>query len=154
MTTDPLWYELRNSVYARQFAYAENLLASNSRLFDQCNSIGETVLHFLAVENDLEGVEWLHARGFSLNIKNRFGKPMIFEVASAGHKELLLWLFQHGTDVSIVDSRQRGIYTYLRRNLAYLRKIDDEGHVRQVEEMSQFLLENIPRLRTGDSASC
>ena len=72
MTTDPLWYDLRNSVYSRQLARAEDLLATNPCLFDLRNSIGETVLHFLAVENDLEGVGWLHARGFSLNTENSF----------------------------------------------------------------------------------
>jgi ankyrin repeat protein len=154
LTTDPLWYDLRNSVYAGQFAHAEDLLAANSCLFDLCNSIGETVLHFLAVENDLGGVEWLYARGFSLNAKNRFGTPMIFEAAAVGHKELLLWLFQRGADFSILDSKQRDILAYLRRNLAYLRNIHDERRIRRVEEMSQFLLENIPQLRIGDSAGC
>jgi ankyrin repeat protein len=150
MTNDPLWYDLRNSVFSREFAYAENLLAENRRLFDLRNSIGETVLHFLAVENDLEGVEWLYEQGFSLNTENRFGEPMIFEVASAGHRELLLWLSQNGADISLLDAKQRNILAYLRRNLIYLRKNSHEQHIQRVEEMTQFLLENIPCLQAKD----
>jgi ankyrin repeat protein len=152
MKNDPLWYDFRNSVYSGLFEYAENLLAANPCLFDLSNSIGETVLHFLAVENNLEGVEWLYARGFSFNTKNRFGTPMIFEVASVGHRDLLLWLFQHGADFSVVDSKQRDILAYLRRNLTYLRKNQDEKRILRIEEMTQFLLENIPCPRTSDNA--
>lgn len=135
MTTDPLWYELRNSVFSKDFEHAERLLAATPALFDLTNSIGETVLHFLAVENDAEGVAWLHARGFSLNTKNRFGSPMVFEVASLGHRDLLLWLGRNGTNLSVVDNRQRNI-------LDYLRKSNDEKRQRAGEGMAQFLIDN------------
>ena len=64
------------------------------------NGIGETVLHFLAVENDREGVSWLHSRGFSLNETNAFGIPMIFEVAQLEYRDLFLWFTHHGADLS------------------------------------------------------
>ena len=154
MANDPLCYDLRNLVYSKQFVYAENLLAANPCLFDQCDGMGETVLHFLAIENDIEGVEWLFARGFSLNTKNRFGTPIVFDVASGGHRDMLLWLFQHGADFSILDSKQRDILTYLRRSLIYLNKDQDEKHILRVEEVTQFLLENFPWLRNAGSADC
>jgi hypothetical protein len=134
MTTDPSWYELRNSVFSRDFGHAGELLAANPGLFDLTNSIGETVLHFLAVENDAGGVAWLHARGFSLNTNNRFGEPMVSEVAALGHKDLLLWLGRHGADLSVVDGKQRSILEYLRKN-------KDEKRKRADEEMVQFLVD-------------
>lgn len=146
MTTNPLWYDLRNSVYRREFVDAQDLLTANPNLLDLRNSIGETVLHFLAVENDLEGVRWLHARGFTLNTRNRFGEPMIFEVAALGHKELLLWLAHQGVDFSVVDRANRRILTYLRKNR-------DEARKRRGEEMAQFLLENLPGLAQTGTAS-
>lgn len=143
LTTDSIWYELRNAVYSRQFSHAESLLIAMPGLFELCNSIGETVLHFLAVENDLEGVKWLYAHGLSLNTKNRFGQPMVFEVASAGHKEMVLWLAEHGAEFSVADRSARDILTYLRRGR-------DEERKRHGEEMAQFLLKNIPSLRKNE----
>ncbi len=139
MVTDALWYELRNSVYLRQFKHAEDLLGANPDLFDLRNSIGETVLHFLAVENDIQGVEWLHDRGFSLDTKNRFGEPLVFEAADLGHKELALWLAQHGADFSVVDRKNRNISEYLLG-----RACRDEAHRRRREEMVQFLTQIVP----------
>lgn len=145
LTTDSIWYEFRNSVFSRQFAHAENLLNANPSLFEQCNSIGETVLHFLAVENDLEAVKWLHARGFSLNVKNRFGQPMVFEVASLGHKELILWLAENGADLFIKDKSNWNIFEYLRRS-------QDESRRTRSDEMAHFLLKHVESLRSiGDT---
>jgi hypothetical protein len=135
MTIDPLWYELRNCVHQRQFAIAEKLLAAKPELFELRNGIGETVLHFLAVENDREGVEWLYYRGFSVNTQTRFGEPMVFEVAALGHKELLLWLADHGADFFVVDRKNRNIIEFLRRRRA------------KAELMVQFVFENIPLLK-------
>lgn len=39
------------------------------------NGIGETGLHFLAVENDGAAVAWLHARGSDLNTRDPFDSP-------------------------------------------------------------------------------
>jgi ankyrin repeat protein len=142
MLTDALWYELRNSVYTRQLKHAEDLLNANPSLFDLRNSIGETVLHFLAVENDIQGVEWLHDRGFSLDTKNRFGEPLVFEAADFGHKELVLWLAHHGADFSVVDRKNRNIGEYLLG-----RACRDEEHRRRREEMVQFLMQNVSGAR-------
>ena len=149
MTKEPLWYELINLVFCKEFARAEGLLAADPCLFDLCNSIGETVLHFLAVENDIEGVAWLHARGFSLNTKNRFGEPMVFEVAMLGRKELLLWLSQDGADLFALDAKERNILDYLRKNKDEKRKRKRKRKSKsksKSEEIVQFLVRNIPGL--------
>jgi len=52
MTTSSLWYELRDAVFRKDFDRASELLGANPELTDVRNSIGETVLHYLAVEND------------------------------------------------------------------------------------------------------
>jgi hypothetical protein len=156
MTTDPSWYELRNLLYSKELASAERLIAENPDLLDRTNSIGETVLHFLAVENDIEGVAWLHSRGADLNTKNRFGTPMVFEVAGFGHKDLLLWLAQHGADFSVVDGEDRSMFEYLRRGLD---KVKPEWSTfermqkrkEQAVEMERFFAEKLPGVfQTGD----
>ena len=86
--TDPVWQEFRDVVYSGDFARASEMVSCRPALLHMMNSIGETVLHFLAVENDLRGVSWLHARGADLDTKNAFGQPVLFEVAYLGYKEL------------------------------------------------------------------
>jgi ankyrin repeat protein len=127
------------------------MLKANPQLLTLTNSIGETVLHFLAIENDMEGVAWLHAHGFSLNTRNKFGDPMVFEVAGLGYKDLLLWLARNGVDLAVVDLKNRGILDYLEGNP---NKLDpaSEAHKRMEErkerckETARFLVENIPSI--------
>ncbi|MEI2742137.1 MAG: DUF4240 domain-containing protein [Candidatus Competibacter sp.] len=112
-TTPKIWYEFRDAVYMKDFSTAERLLHETPTLLQLKNSIGETVLHFLAVENDLEGVAWLKSKGFELNTKNCFDEPVIFEVAQLGYKELFLWFIENGTDIHIQDGDGQDIFNYL-----------------------------------------
>jgi ankyrin repeat protein len=111
--TSPIWYELRNAVAARNFGAADSLLKSNASLITDTNSIGETVLHYLAIENDIEGVSFLHRRGFNLNTRNEFGTPLFFEVAQLNYRDLLKWLFDHGIDMKSTDSYGQSVQEYL-----------------------------------------
>src|SRR5690242_1124898 len=94
----PEWYQLRNALEQADFAAATAILEKDPRLIDERNGIGETVLHFLAVENNQAAVEWLYARGADLNATNKFGTPLLFEVAALEYHDLVLWLVQHGAD--------------------------------------------------------
>jgi hypothetical protein len=84
--TDPQWYELRDAVFSREYARADALLRDRPGLLRLVNPLGETVLHFLAVEDDLEGVSWLVGKGADLNNRNAFGTPLIFESAQVATK--------------------------------------------------------------------
>ena len=85
MPTSPKWYELRDLVAGKKFEGAAVLLAREPSLRSAVNGLGETVLHYQAVENDEEGVAWLSSQGFDINIRNELGTPVVFEVAQ-------LWL--------------------------------------------------------------
>ena len=111
--TQPIWYEFRSAVYAGDFQHAENMLANNPELISLENGLGETALHFLAVENDQEGVAWLFSKGSHLDVRNRFGDPAIFEVASLGYKELLLWFRQNGANFGIKGRKGESLLEYL-----------------------------------------
>lgn len=139
--TDSSWYELRNAVYQKEFANAKKLLDANANLVELRNSIGETVLHFLAVENDMEGVEWLFSRGFSINTRTHFGTPLIFEIASLGYKDLVMWFIEHGADPCAIDGEGQTILDYL------------GNHPRNGEEITALLLKNVPSLRGRHSAT-
>lgn len=110
---DPQWYELRDAVHVREYDRAEVLLGQRPSLLHLVNPLGETVLHFLAVEDDLAGVSWLFAKGADVNNRNIFGVPLIFEVAQVASENLFIWLVEHGADANAVDAEGEDILNYL-----------------------------------------
>lgn len=119
------WYELRTLVWERKFVEAAALLARMPSLRAAVNGIGETVLHYLAVENDLDGVSWLAAHGFDLNTRNESGIPVVFEVAFLDYKDLLRWFMEHGADLKCRNDEGQNIKEF----------VMDFGH----EDISKFL---------------
>jgi len=77
------------------------------------NGIGETALHWLAVENDLDAVKWLSDHGADLNSKNDFGTPLVFEVALLGYTDLFRWLISNGADPRQKDADGLGLKDHL-----------------------------------------
>jgi len=112
-TTDDMWYSFRNAVYSHDFVAASSILTLHPRIISSTNSIGETVLHFVAVENDIEGVAWLYSKGANINTKNKFGDPVIFEVASLGYKELFAWFVKSGANLHALNKESQTIDVYL-----------------------------------------
>ena len=92
------WRQFRDALEQADFSTASTLLQKNPSLIDTRNGIGETVLHFLAVENNRAAVEWLYNQKADLNVMNKFGTPLLFEVSLLSYRELFLWLVQHGAD--------------------------------------------------------
>jgi ankyrin repeat protein len=111
--TPQSWYEFRNAIYLGNFELAADLLARQPAVLHLVNGIGETVLHFLAVENDSEGVIWLHARGADLDTKNKFGAPVLFEVASLEYKELFDWFLAQGANIQATDAEGKDVVLHL-----------------------------------------
>ena len=70
-TMRPSWYELRDAIAGRDFATAAATIQIDPALIKTTNGIGETALHFLAVENDAMGVAWLDEQGADIN----WGRP-------------------------------------------------------------------------------
>lgn len=110
---DPRWYRLRDAVFERRHDDATALVEQDPGLLSLKNGIGESVLHFLAVENDVDGVAWLHARGAELDTKNKFGTPALFEVAQLDYRELYTWFVCHGADPSATDAEGNDVVQYL-----------------------------------------
>jgi ankyrin repeat protein len=113
MAASKEWYELRTLVAERKFEEATALLTLMPSLGSAVNGLGETVLHYLAVENDLEGVSWLSSHGFDLNTRNAFGTPVAFEVAQLDYKELFDWFVSNGADVKCRDGEGQSIREYV-----------------------------------------
>ena len=77
------------------------------------HGIGETVLHFLAVETDQAGVFCNDSAGADINTKNSFGEPVLFEVAALGYKELFTRLVAAGADPFTAGADGQGLVDYL-----------------------------------------
>jgi ankyrin repeat protein len=107
------WYELRNLCRGKKFEEAAVLLQKNPSLRNAVNGIGETVLHYLAVENDQEGISWLVKNGFDINTQNEFGTPAIFEVAQLDYKELLAWFIANGANLKCRDKAGNNIKEFI-----------------------------------------
>src|ERR1700690_630095 len=113
MPTSPRWYELRDLVAGKKFEEAAALLARQPSLRSAVDGMGETVLHYLAVENDQQGVAWLSSQGFDINTRNEFGTPVVFEVAQLDYRDLLRWFISSGVDLKCRDGEGKNIKEYV-----------------------------------------
>ena len=104
------FYELRNAVFSDQDA-AEKLVEENPAIVHARNSIGETALHYLAVENYITGVDWLVRHGGDINTKNDFEATPLMESASLGYIELCQYLLAHGADVFVKDQNDGTVFS-------------------------------------------
>jgi ankyrin repeat protein len=107
------WIELRGLVAGKKFEEAAALLAHKPSLRTAVNGLGETVLHYQAVENDQDGVSWLASQGFDINTRNQFGTPVVFEVAQLDYRDLLRWFISSGADVKCLDGEGKNIKEYV-----------------------------------------
>ncbi len=70
------------------------------------NGVGETVLHYLAVENCILEVEWLISQGADINSQTDFGDTPLINVAQLGYEEMTKLLLKHGAHVNHQNSNQ------------------------------------------------
>ncbi|HSI15491.1 MAG TPA: ankyrin repeat domain-containing protein [Chthoniobacter sp.] len=99
---DLRFYTFRDSVQNNPKA-AEEMLARNPDLIRLSNGIGETALHFLAVEDHLEEVSWLIEHGAAVDSLNDFNQTPLMEVAGAGRLEMCKLLVSHGANIRYVS---------------------------------------------------
>ena len=75
---NPLFDQLVDAAVLDQPA-AERLLREQPSLIHATNQLGETALHFLAVEDYAEGVTFLARHGASLNARNEAQRTPLME---------------------------------------------------------------------------
>ncbi|WP_448570007.1 ankyrin repeat domain-containing protein [Thalassotalea ganghwensis] len=77
---------------------AERLVSEDPMIVHAKNGIGETVLHYLAVEDQLAEVSWLLKHGADINTTNDFGNTPLSEAASLGYYNLCEFLLNNRAD--------------------------------------------------------
>ena len=78
-----------------------SMLNSEPALIEARTSLGETPLHYLAVENQLEAVQALVARGAEVNTVSDVGGTPLSEAASLGHARMVKYLLSVGAGTSL-----------------------------------------------------
>jgi ankyrin repeat protein len=99
------FYKLINTVLEDLDA-SEKLLKKEPDLIYEKNGIGETVFHYLVVENKLHEVQWLYNKGSKINTTNDFGNTPLSEAASIGNIEVCKFLIEKGADHKVRDEEE------------------------------------------------
>ncbi len=93
---------------------ASELLDKDHSLLFEINGLGETPLHYLAVENQLDAVKFLFSRGAELNtISDCAGTPLS-EAASLGYFDLVKFLLENGANMKQVPDGDPIIFEAVR----------------------------------------
>src|SRR5437667_1948008 len=71
---------------------ASALLEREPSLLNERTGLGETALHYLAVEDHLVGVRFLHEKGASLDVRNRFDETPLRDALSLRHTQVAEYL--------------------------------------------------------------
>ena len=79
------------------------MLSDNSNWLHLKSSSGETALHYLAIEGDLEAVRFLIEKGADANAATDLGETPLMNAARVGNTETCLLLIEKGADVNAKD---------------------------------------------------
>jgi hypothetical protein len=85
-TWDPLLVELLKAAVVDP-ARARQIVVQDPRVLDFRTGLGETALHYLAVENYAAAVELLIELGASVHVVNKFGSSPLAEAQLVGATE-------------------------------------------------------------------
>lgn len=94
-------------VYHEEYGKAEALLRAHPEIVRDRNVGMETPLHWLAIENELKGVELLLAFGAAAHTVDDFPNSALADAASLGIVEVTRVLLKHGADARWVEPRWR-----------------------------------------------
>ncbi|PQV65341.1 Ankyrin repeat [Abditibacterium utsteinense] len=106
LQSDPRFYLLRDAMFG-DWNTAEVLIAQDPTIIEARSSTGETALHYVAIEDHLEGVKWLLERGANVNTRDNFQSTPLIGAAQLGHEQMCRLLLDHGADLFAMDNIER-----------------------------------------------
>jgi ankyrin repeat protein len=109
MAHQPGWIELYEALEAGQRPSAELV----ARCKSSRTGIGETMLHWYAIEGDPDVLQQLVDLGFDVNVQNEFGKTPIMESALIGSWDNARVLLDNGADLEITDDEGDDLFALL-----------------------------------------
>lgn len=99
------------------------LLKAEPDLIRARDGLGETPLHYLAVENDLASVRALVEHGAQVNTLNECGGTPLSEAASLGYVELVKYLLSVGAKLRIEGQKEPILHEAVRSGSAEMVKL-------------------------------
>ena len=78
------------------------------------NGIGETMLHWYAIEGEPAIVEKIIGLGFDVNTTNAFGRPPLFECVQLDRWNMVELLLAHGARTDIRDHIGEDVFIHLK----------------------------------------
>lgn len=81
----------------------------------------ESILHYCAIENDINLVKLAHNCGVNVDCVNKYSRTALMESASLGYVDMVKLLIELGADISQIDTEGN---TPL--HLAYINKVPKE----------------------------
>jgi ankyrin repeat protein len=77
------------------------------------NGLGESMLHWYAIEGDTTVLEKIIALGFDVNATNKFGRTPLFECVEIERWEIVELLLATGARTDIRDQNDEDVFVYL-----------------------------------------
>ena len=97
---------------------ASQLLRNEPMLVSALTGLGETPLHFLAVEDRLDAVKLLVEHGAKIDTLNQFGNSALAEAASLGYVETLGWMLANGATLALPGQSEPTLHEAVRSGSA------------------------------------
>jgi ankyrin repeat protein len=92
------------------------------------NGLGESMLHWYAIEGDVDVVEKIIALGFDVDTTNSFGRTPLFECVTIDRWDIVEILLAHGARADIKDQNDEDVFDYL----------EDGGRTAQVKKLKEL----------------
>jgi ankyrin repeat protein len=119
------------------------LLDAEPGLLSTRTGLGETLLHYLAVEDHLEAIKALIERkGADVNTLNDFGGSPLSEAAGLGYLELVKYLLSVGAKLQLPEQKESVLHAAVRSGSTELVKVilDAGAAVNDVESLDETAL--------------
>jgi len=96
------------------------LLNAEPQLMNERTGLGETPLHYLAVENQLDAVRLLIARGAAVSTLNECRTTPLSDAASLGYDEMVGLLLDHGAMLHVPGQEEPVLHGAVRHGTAHV----------------------------------
>jgi ankyrin repeat protein len=104
-THEPNFHDFLNAC-AFNLTLAHSMLRKNSAWLSATNSLDETALAYLVVENYRDAAKFLIEAGADINTRDMSGATPLIQAAGLGYQEMVSLLLERGADANARDDDQ------------------------------------------------
>lgn len=98
------WEDARGWLEGHQYKKFLEAMTRDPELIERRNGIGETLLCWFVIENQIEQVRWLLEAGAESSTSDKFGGSAIIHAVQLGYHEMATLLINSGVDLRGVNS--------------------------------------------------